>query len=453
MGDGKVTERTIAVTQILDDRPVGALRWRIVLLCALITLLDGFDTQAIGYVAPQIAIDFGLPLSEFAAIFSASLFGLMIGAMVFGPLGDRMGRKPVLLASFAAVGLFTLLTGFANSSAELMVLRFLTGLGLGGTVPNAIALTAEYAPRRHRAALVTLIFAGFPLGAGLGGLAVGPLIADIGWRAVFFVGGALPLLLCAVTLWVLPESLQFLVTRRPASPKVAAIVGRIDPTYRWQRGDRFVLEEDKVERGPLKGLFGEGRAVGTVLLWLVFLCNLLILYFILNWLPASLAREQYTLDQAILVTALFNISGVLGGLSLGRLVDRFGPYLVLTITFTLGAALVAAIGMASGSPAALVVVVFGAGFCVIGCQFCINILAIEMYPTAVRSTGLGWAVGIGRFGAILGPMLGGALLARHWTVEWMFVVGALPSLLCALWVVALYRTRSGRDANAPSERT
>lgn len=436
-----MTGRNIAVASIIDEQPIGALRWRVVLLCGLITLLDGFDTQAIGYVAPLIAVDWQVPLSGFGAIFSASLFGLMIGAMIFGPLGDQVGRKPILLVSFAMVGLFTLLTGFSETSEQLLVLRFLTGLGLGGTVPNAIALTAEYAPMRHRAALVTLTFAGFPLGAGLGGLAVGPLIEDIGWQAVFFVGGALPLLLCIVTLWLLPESLQFLIAKRPASSKIATIIARIDRSYRNQHGDRYVLEENKVERGPLKGLFGEGRAIGTVLLWLVFLCNLLILYFILNWLPASLEREGYSLDQAILVTALFNISGVLGGLSLGRLVDRFGPYMVLTTAFAAGAALVVLIGIISGSAPMLLIVIFGAGFCIIGCQFCINILAIEMYPTAVRSTGLGWAVGIGRFGAIIGPMLGAILFAREWTVEWIFVVGGLPSLLCALWVVVLYRTR------------
>lgn len=447
-----MTERNIVIGQVLDSQPVGALRWRVFLLCGLITLLDGFDTQAIGYVAPRIAHDFGLELSAFGVIFSASLVGLMVGAMTLGPLGDRVGRKPVLLASFAGVGLFSLLTGFSGTSEELIVLRFLTGVGLGGTVPNAIALTAEYAPGRHRAALVTLVFAGFPLGAGLGGLATAPLIEDFGWRAVFFAGGVLPLLLCAVTLRLLPESLGFLAAKHPGSPKIAAILEKIDPAYHQRDGDQFIVDEAKEERGRLKSLFGEGRAVGTALLWLIFFCNLLILYFILNWLPATLARENYSLDQAIRITALFNIGGVTGGIGLGWLVDRFGPRVVLNIAFSTGAALVAMIGVVSGSPPALLFVVFAAGFCVIGCQFCINILAIEMYPMAIRSTGLGWAVGIGRFGAIVGPMLGGILIAREWLVEWVFVVGGVPSLLCALWVVSLYRlsTRNPQAGGRPS---
>lgn len=453
--DGKgrtVTERTIIIGQILDCHRIGALRWRVFLMCGLITLLDGFDTQAIGYVAPRIAEDFGMELSAFGAVFSASLFGLMLGAMTLGPLGDRIGRKPVLLSSFAGVGVFSLLTGFAGTSEQLILLRFLTGVGLGGTVPNAIALTAEYAPRRHRAALVTLVFAGFPLGAGLGGLAVAPLIADFGWRAVFVIGGVLPLLLCLITLRLLPESLAFLVAKQPDSLDAAVIIERIDPAYRRQHGDLFRIDEVQQGRGRWKSLFSDGRGTGTMLLWLIFFSNLLILYFILNWLPGALAREAYSLDAAIRITAVFNIGGVLGGIGLGWLVDRFGARVVLTVAFSVGAALVAMIGPASASYSALLPIVFGAGFCVVGCQFCINILAIDLYPMAIRSTGLGWAVGIGRAGAIAGPMLGALLIARAWPVEWVFVAAGLPSLFCALCVASLHRTPlpASTDAQAVS---
>jgi len=437
----------IDVAAVIDRVRLSRLQWITISLCGLVAILDGFDTQAIAFVAPVIAREFGVEMSAFGPVFGAGLFGLTVGALAFGPAADRWGRRPVIIASVLVFGLFALLTPLSDSLTALMLYRFLTGLGLGGAMPNIIALTSEYSPKQKRATLVTLMFCGFPLGAAVGGFVSARLIAAYGWPAVFYLGGVLPLLLLPLLWAALPESIRFLVARgdRPEAP--LAIMRRIDPAGHYGADSRCVLIEERAERASIRQLFAGGRALGTGLLWIVFFSNLLVLYFLINWLPAVLQQAGMPIERAIIATVVLNVGGIVGGLSLGRLVDRRRPFGILTIAYAVAAVLVAAIGaVGTGAVAMLMLTIFAAGFFVIGSQYCMNALAANFYPTTLRSTGIGWALGIGRIGSIVGPVVGGLMLSLGWDISELFTVAAAPAAVAALavFLIGWHLGRKGR---------
>jgi AAHS family 4-hydroxybenzoate transporter-like MFS transporter len=430
-----LAQANVDVAAVIDRVPLGRLQWITIVLCGLVAILDGFDTQAIAFVAPLIARDMQLEMSAFGPVFGAGLLGLTVGALAFGPAADRWGRKPIIILSTLVFGLFALLTPAVHSLNALMIMRFLTGLGLGGAMPNIIALTSEYSPAGKRATLVTLMFCGFPLGAVLGGLISAQLMAKFGWPVVFYLGGVLPLALLPFLLLWLPESIRFLVARGTGHDRPLSILRRLDPAGGYADGTRCVLPEQTAKGSPIAKLFTQGRAVGTCLLWVVFFCNLLILYFLINWLPSMLQQSGMPIERAIIATVVLNAGGIIGGLTLGRLVDRKKPFGILTSAYAAAAALVAAIALAATiSVAVLMLTIFAAGFFVIGSQYCMNALAANYYPTALRSTGVGWALGIGRIGSIIGPVVGGIMIAWSWTNAQLFAAVAMPAVLASLAV-------------------
>jgi MFS transporter, AAHS family, 4-hydroxybenzoate transporter len=429
---------------IIDRSRLSVLQWRTITLCAMVAMLDGFDTQAIAFVAPVIAHELNIDSTAFGMVFGIGLLGLMIGALILGPAADRFGRKPVIILSTLVFGTFAVVTSLSTSLPDLMLYRFLTGLGLGGAMPNIIAITSEYAPRRQRATLVTLMFCGFPLGAVLGGVVSAHLIATYGWPVVFYVGGTLPLALLPLLWFGLPESICFLAARRDryqnSSRELLRIVRRVDPGGHYPDECRWLVNEEPLKGSPVKALFIDGRAIGTLLLWVVFFSNLLVLYFLINWLPAVLQRAGLPLERAIIATVALNAGGIVGGLLLGRLVDKRQPYGVLTVAYACAAVLVAAMGaLEPGSVLVLMSAIVAAGFFVIGTQYCMNALACNFYPTALRSTGVGWAHGIGRIGSIIGPVLGGILLSVGWSPGMLFMAIAGPAAVSSLAVFLLGR--------------
>jgi AAHS family 4-hydroxybenzoate transporter-like MFS transporter len=438
-------EAAIDVTAVIDRVPLSRLQIGTIVLCGIVAVLDGFDTQAIAFVAPVIAHEWSLDTSAFGPVFGAGLLGLTLGALLGGPAGDRFGRKTVILVATFAFGLFALATPLANSMGALMAFRFLTGVGLGGAMPNIIALTSEYSPQRKRATLITVMFCGFPLGAVLGGLVSARLIPALGWPSVFYLGGIMPLLVLPLLWLALPESIRLLVMRGGDVTALAQLMQRIDPVGRYGPTSRFMLREARSATSSISELFRSGRAFGTCLLWIVFFSNLLILYFLINWLPAVLQQAGMPIERAIVATVLLNAGGIVGGLALGRLVDRCGPFAVLTAGYAAAALFVAAIGAGGlGTVAVLMSTIFVAGFFVIGCQFCMNALAAEFYPTAVRSTGVGWALGIGRIGSIVGPVVGGLFIALGWSTDRIFVAAAVPAAVAALAVLLIGHHTSRR---------
>ena len=433
----------VNVRERIDERPFGRYQLLITAMCALVVFLDGFDTQAIGYVAPAIIKDLGVNRAALSPVFSASLVGLMLGALIGGPVSDRFGRRPVLLGGMVFFGVMSLLTVLAGSVNSLLVLRLLTGLGLGCVMPNAIALTSEYAPERVRSTAVMVMFCGFSLGAALGGLAAAVLIQDFGWRSVFVAGGVLPLL-AAVALWFwLPESVRFLVLNGGDKGRIAAIMQKIDPALAG-RGVQFQADEHRETKSPVRQLFADRRALLTSLLWVVFFMSLMDLYFLSNWLPTVINDAGIPVSSAALITAMLQVGGTVGTLVLGRVFDRVSPFLALSAIYFLAACFIAAVGYAGVSVTALTLTIFGAGFCIVGGQIGANALAAKAYPTAIRATGVGWSLGIGRIGSVLGPVIGGMLLSMHWDMRQLFLIGAVPVFIASIAALVISRTGAGR---------
>jgi AAHS family 4-hydroxybenzoate transporter-like MFS transporter len=446
------TANTVDVTKVIEEARFGSLQLLILVLCAWIALLDGFDTQAIAYVAPVIAEQWGIAMAGFGPIFGAGLAGLMVGAFVLSPAADRFGRKNVILLSVSLFGAFALVTARVTTLNELLVFRFLTGLGLGGAMPNIIALTSEYAPKRMRALLIAVMFCGFPLGSTVGGLVSAPLIGAFGWQSVFILGGILPLVTLVVLFICLPESIRYLIARGVTDERVARLVARLDPAVPPAAASSYVIHSQQVLGFPVTKLLQEGRATMTLLLWIGFFMNLLVMYFLVNWMPSLLKASGLPLKVAILSTAVLNAGGVVGAIVLGRLVDRFDPYLVLGGAYSASAFFIAGIAYGSANVWSLIMSTFLAGFGVVGAQIGMNALAAGLYPTSIRSTGVGWALGVGRLGSIIGPVAGGILLGFGWTAQSVVLTVAVPAMLASLAVIAL-RGREPAPALASAAAT
>jgi AAHS family 4-hydroxybenzoate transporter-like MFS transporter len=432
----------IDLVDFIDRQPLGGFQLRLLLMCGGVLFLDGFDTQAIGYVAPALAKEWHLTKASLGPVFSAGLFGLMIGALAFGPLADRVGRKKIIIFSTAAFGLGAFATAFAQDVTTLLVIRFLTGLGLGGAMPNAIALTSEYNPQRRRATMVMIMFCGFSIGAALGGLLAADLIPRLGWRSVFIVGGIAPLLMVPLLAWGLPESARFLATAGHAPARVAQLLNRVSPHTSFTPDARFIVNEAHLAGIPVVHLFREGRTSVTLLLWVVFFMSLLDIYFLANWLPTVLNDLGASVSEAAVIGSMLQVGGVVGTFALGSVIDRFSFRALASVYF--GAVFaVGAIGQLGHSTILVSTAIFAAGFCVVGGQIAANALAAGFYPTSVRASGVGWALGIGRIGSIVGPLVGGALLAAKWSTSAVFMAAAAAALCAALAAVALSRLAHG----------
>jgi AAHS family 4-hydroxybenzoate transporter-like MFS transporter len=433
----------IDVPAWIEARNVSGTQILVVVLMGLTAALDGFDAQMIGYVAPAVMHDLQAGPAQFTPVFAFGLFGLLLGCLLIAPLADWVGRKRILVLSAAFFGLMSLFTAWAWSLDSLIVLRFLTGLGLGGSMPNAIAMTAEYFPRRNRAFTTMVMFSGFPLGATLGGLLAAWLITRYGWPSVFIVGGILPLVLAAALAATLPESFRHLVLKGRPAAEVAAVLQRIDPGAQFADDAHFVVREEQQGGITLIHLFREGRALGTVLLWIIFYCSLLDIFFLSSWLPTVLHDAGLSLSASVVETALFQGGGVVAGVTLGLFIDRIG-FLKVLVPVYIGAGLaIASIGYAGTALDLIMLASFLSGACVIGGQNSSNVLAAVFYPTYIRSTGVGWALGIGRIGSIVGPVLGGMMLDAHWDRQSLFIAAAIPAFVAAASALILGLTRSG----------
>ncbi|MEK0248866.1 aromatic acid/H+ symport family MFS transporter [Raoultella sp. BAC10a-01-01] len=421
---------------LLNAAPIGARQWRVIICCFLVVMLDGFDTAAIGFIAPDIRAHWQLSASELAPLFGAGLLGLTAGALLCGPLSDRFGRKRVIEFCVALFGLFSLLSAFSPDLETLVVLRFLTGLGLGGAMPNTITMTSEYLPARRRGALVTLMFCGFTLGSALGGVVSAQLVAQIGWHGILALGGVLPLLLAAALLAVLPESPRWQIRRRLPQPVIAKTVGAI--TGERYEHTHFWLDEPATgAKGSIGQLFVGRQLPITLMLWVVFFMSLLIIYLLSSWMPTLLNHRGIDLQHASWVTAAFQIGGTFGALLLGVLMDRFNPYRVLALSYCLGAACIVMIGLSENGLWLMALAIFGTGIGVSGSQVGLNALTATLYPTQSRATGVSWSNAVGRCGAIVGSLSGGMMMAMNFSFDTLFFVIAVPAAISAGMLILL----------------
>lgn len=445
MDEGLVRVRSllINITEKIDSLPVSWYQVYVAFLCGLIALLDGFDTQAMAIAAPTLAAAWQIPLADFGGVLSASLLGLMIGALSLGSLGDKFGRKNIILVSFTAVGVFSFLTAFSSSLAELWIYRFLTGIGLGGTIPNAIALTAEYAPARRKTVFVAIMFCGFPLGAAFGGFIADQIIADYSWRAIFWIGGVLPVLFSFALFFLLPESIYFLARGNNGGRLVSKCLSRMDPDF-TPTGDEKYTVDVGAEGGEASvfALLAPDRIFATSLIWMIFFLNLLMLYFLLSWLPGLMSDAGLSRDVAFRAVGIFNLGGVVGGVALSFACDRWGVIRVLVPTFILTGIAIIATGQLFGQLELMYTAIFFAGVGVVGGQLALNVIAAMYYPTAIRSTGLGWALGMGRAGSVIAPLLGGLLLSLAWSKDSIFWLLGVAAFAC-VWGLLVLRKKIG----------
>ena len=429
--------------EILDAPEAKRLRTVVVLLCAAVATLDGFDLQSIALAAPAIAQAWGVGAAAFGAVFGVGLFGTLVGAFLLGRLSDRFGRRRILLVSVVMFAVCSLATPLVGSVGALVAIRFLTGIGLGGALPSAIALTSEYTPRRTRGAVVGLMFCGYPAGGVLAGVLSAPLIPAFGWSVVFVIGGVLPLLLLPALWRSVPESVQFLTV-------TGDLVGLRRVLHRLGSpvGPSQLEAERAPDQSPVVRLFTEGRAAGTLLIWTTMVMALLLAYLLVSWIPLVTRAAGAGAAGAALSVATFNLGGILGCLLLGRLADKLQATRVIAAAFVLGAVGTAALGYAGSQVVALLVLTFVAGFGGIGGQMCMVAVCANFYETSLRATGVGSSMGVGRVGGIAGPVLAGVLVGAGAGAAAVFSVAAVASLCAAATVTALGLV-SYRDGRSP----
>lgn len=441
----------VNVTRVIDEGSVGAFQVFAIVLCALVAFLDGVDSQSIAVAAPIIAENLKLARSALGPIFSISLLGAAIGALTFGPLGDRFGRKTMLVLATVIFGVFTLATPLAHTYDSLLAVRFAAGVGLGGATPCFIALASEFSPARRRAMVASLIWAAFPLGGTIGGFANSYILTRYGWEAIFWVGGVLPILVVVALLIWLPESLRFLIASGRSMARVATIARKLRPDL--PAATSYVSDEQQILGAPLRQLFADGRTARTILLWVPFFTAFGTLALSVVWTPLLLRDNGISPAEASIVLGVHGIGALIGMGSAGRLMERFGIVLVLFPSLVLGAAATGLVGYAATSVSTMSVALFLVGLFVgMGASGSIALAALT-YPTAIRSSGIGWAMGMGRFGQVLAPLFASAVIAAGWTGSQLFLAVALAPALGALAIIMMRAEQGAANlaaAPAPS---
>jgi len=441
-----------AVEEALENQPFGALQLRVILLCALVQAFDGFDLGTIGMAAPSLSKAWGVAPPLFTTAFVMSSVGILFGALLSGPLGDRFGRKPLLIISVGFIGVFSVMSSFAWSIPSITLMRFMTGIGIGGAMPATVALTSDYSPLKRRGTLIMLMFCGNTIGGFLGGQLVAQILPIFGWQSIFLAGGLPPVVLIPFLMLFLPESPRFLIAHRPDASATQAILGKLNVSAQ-AAATRLV---DVAKGNPVQQLFTGGLALSTILLWIAFFANLLNMYLFSYWMPTVLTLSGFKPENAVFYASMFSLGGILSCAVLGPAMDRFGPPRVLAVSFASGVIFVLAVGLANLPAPFIMIPIFGAGAAMIGSQLGANAMAAGLYPARIRSTGIGWALGIGRLGGIAGPAIGGALLAFGLPPKEIFLCACGPALIAAC-ATFLLTTKAPRNPDAvvaaPEPRT
>ena len=439
----------ININTVVDEAKFTPFHWSVLIWCLLIIIFDGYDLVIYGVALPLLMQEWGLSNVQAGLLASTALFGMMFGAMSFGTLSDKIGRKKTIMICVAIFSGFTFLGAFAKSPTEFGVLRFLAGLGIGGVMPNVVALMTEYAPKRIRSTLVAVMFSGYAIGGMASALLGSFLVVDYGWKIMFYIA-VIPLLALPLLWKFLPESLMFM-TKKGETEKVRAVVHKIASELNIPSTASFKLDEPVAgDEAPLRALFQQGRMFSTLMFWVAFFMCLLMVYALGSWLPKLMIQAGYSLGASMLFLFALNIGGMIGAIGGGVLADKFHLKPVLTIMFTVGA--IALILLGYNSPQAVLYgLIAVAGAATIGSQILLYTFVAQFYPAAVRSTGMGWASGIGRIGAIVGPVLTGALLTLELPHQMNFLVIAIPGVIAALaiFMVNLRASVEGEKVKQP----
>lgn len=431
---------TVHLETLIQDSPIRPFHFLVLALTGSVMFLDGVDTQTISFIAPVVAREWGLPVSALGPIFSASIVGLMIGYLALSPLANRIGHRKLIISATLLFGVFTALCALANSDLQLITLRFLTGIGLGAAIPSTVALASEFAPARHRSSFIMAIYCCLAAGFVAASLLSGAVIPLLGWRTIFLIGGALPVVLVVVLLRLLPDSPSYLLSRGNSPARLHSTLRRLNPGVQSDELTRLRAGQEASPRGPILQILSRQWLFSTLLLWVAFMINLGVFYAILSWLPTILGKLGHRGGVAIAATALITVGGIVGATIIGPAMDRCGPFGTLGLTYLIGSIFVAGLAVAlTGDTTALLAAAVLAGVCVTGGQMSVIALAARLYPLHIRSTGVGWALGIGRVGGVVAPLLVGHALGTSLTPRQIFLVMAASLVLAGVCVLVLSR--------------
>jgi MFS transporter, AAHS family, 4-hydroxybenzoate transporter len=441
-------EQLVQVSRLLDERGLSSFQIKLLIWSIFIVFIDGYDIGAIAFAAPTLVKSFGVEPRALGPVFSASLAGILFGSAAFGWAGDRFGRRAALIGSMLVFGVFTWSAAYATSLEAMFWLRLLAGLGIGGVIPNVVAINIESAPNNLRATLALVAVGCVPIGGAIPGFVAATLVPRYGWQILFFIGGIAPIVVALAALVGMPESIKYMALHKSQRRNLEKLIASIRPDFALPANARFVVEDERQFPGfDPTYLFRDGLALITPLLWLLFALNLMGYFFLASWTPTLLAAAHLPPATVALAGAMLQIGGTVGALTLCGWLERH-RFFSITILFVVAVPIVASIGYAGvTSRSAVMIATFFAGFCVLGIQSGINVAGALVYPTSLRANGSGWELGIGRLGSIVGPLLGGLFVDRP--VQQLYVWSALPFALGAIICFAIHRLDTARLRERP----
>ena len=432
--------RQIDVHKLSDEASFNRFHGLVLFWCALIIVFDGYDLAVVGIALPSIMKEMGVTPTNAGFMVSSALFGMMFGAIFLGTIADKIGRRWAIAICIGLFSVFTAGAGLTHDPVTFSVTRFLAGLGIGGVMPNVVAQMTEYSPKKIRATMVTLMFSGYSVGGMLAALVGKAMIETYGWSSVF-MAALLPVVLIPFILKSMPDSMPFLIKENRLD-ELKKIVVRMEPSYAAHSGDRFALpNEDRADSAPIRHLFHEGRGFSTVMFWVAFFMCLFMVYALSSWLTKLMASAGYSLGSALTFVLVLNFGAMFGAIGGGWLADRFHIKYVLVSMYALAAVSITLLGYPV-STEVLFLLVGLAGASTIGTQIVTYAYVGQFYPMAVRSTGIGWASGVGRSGAILAPIVIGTLVGMALPLQQNFIAIAIPAVIAAIAVAMINHSRS-----------
>jgi MFS transporter, AAHS family, 4-hydroxybenzoate transporter len=433
----------ILVSRLLDERGLSAFQIRVLVWSILIALIDGYDIGAIAFAAPHLIGQWHVHPADLKWVLTASNVGVLFGSQIFGWIGDRYGRKTALISANIFFGVFTFIAAYATNLTELFWLRTIAGLGIGGVIPNLVAINAESAPRNLRATIAIIAAGSVPMGGAIAGFLAAAFIPHYGWQILFYIGGVAPIVLALAAIVGLPESIKFMALHESHRPRMLKLIAALQPDLKVPANARFVIEDEhqSPSANPVY-LFHNGLWLITPLAWLLFVFNLMGFFFLISWTPTLMAEAKVPQTTAALAGALLQVGGTVGALALCWWLQK-SRFLAIAILFVIAVPVVGSIGYwGTTSAAALLTSTFFAGFVVLGIQTGINVVGAMIYPTSLRANGSGWELGIGRFGSIAGPVIGGLLVGLPLATLYMY--SAIPFAAGAVACFAIYFLNNAR---------
>jgi MFS transporter, AAHS family, 4-hydroxybenzoate transporter len=446
-----MSSSSIEISEALDSQPLTRFAILVVVISFVLMTADGFDSATVSLVAPAVLRDWHLPKTAMGNVFMINYVGYAVGALVFGWLGDRVGRRPAIILSVMFFSVPTLLSAAAGSITSLGALRFLAGAGMGGMSPTIYALLTDIAPRRYRSTFVIVALTGFSLGGALTGVAAALVIPSHGWRMLYLVCGGVGVASVIVAVAGIPESIRYLVIHRPAAARTTRLAQRLLPDRGIGPQTTLTIERPPTAGGSWRQIFAGRRAAATTWLWIMFFADTMAFVFLAMWLPVLMETAGFSPADASLTSSVYTLAGIAGGLLIMRFLDRFGPIAIVVLPI-IGAPVEILIGVPGLSHATIVVLVAVVGAALVGVHFADNGVAGWFYPAAIRGQGIGAASCVGRLGSALGPFIGGFLLSAQLPLQHVLLIAATPSVVTAIAGFALGRIYTRSLARGGNER-